>query len=90
MDRLDENRTRLAQVLDQVAVREGTHPTLVPGVEVTRRSHGFPRKPVAYQPNIIVVGQGRKQGYLGDEVARRGAAFRAWSRPCRSRSWGRG
>src|SRR4051794_10397571 len=47
---------------------EGTHPTAIPGVEVTRQSHPSPRTPVVYQPNIVVVGQGRKLGYLGDEV----------------------
>jgi AraC-like DNA-binding protein len=37
-------------------------------VEVSRRSRSSPRAPVVYQPNIVVVGQGRKRGYLGDKV----------------------
>src|SRR4051794_11267397 len=68
MDRQSENRKRLASLLDEVAVREGTHPTLIEGVEVTRGSKYVPRTPVVYQPNIVVVGQGRKLGYLGDRV----------------------
>ena len=28
----------------------------------------MPRAPVVYQPNIVIVGQGRKRAYLGDEV----------------------
>jgi AraC-like DNA-binding protein len=63
-----DNRKRLASLLNEVAVREGTQQTLVEGVEVTRRSRSSPRTPVVYQPNIVVVGQGRKRGYLGDKV----------------------
>ncbi len=68
MDRQNDTRTRLADLLNEVAVNEGTNRTLVEGVEVTRRSQSSPRTPVVYRPNIVVVGQGRKRGYLGDEV----------------------
>jgi AraC-like DNA-binding protein len=61
-------RKRLACLLDEVAVHEGTHRTPVEGVEVSRVSKPVPRAPVVYQPKILVVGQGRKRGYLGDEV----------------------
>ena len=59
---------RLASLLDEVAVHEGTHQTLVEGVQVTRVSRPMHRTPVVYQPKIAVVGRGRKRGYLGDEV----------------------
>src|SRR4051794_16784078 len=60
---------RLARLLDEVAVLEGTHPTPVEGVEVTRISSSSTRRvPVVYQPKIVVVGQGRKRGYLADKV----------------------
>jgi AraC-like DNA-binding protein len=68
MDGRKDTRQRLASLLDEVAVHEGTHRTPVEGVEVTRRSRSSPRNPVVYQPNIVVVGQGRKLGYLGDKV----------------------
>ena len=61
-------RRRLASLLDEVAVYEGTQRTFVEGVEVSRVSKPVPRAPVVYQPKILVVGQGRKRGYLGDEV----------------------
>jgi AraC-like DNA-binding protein len=61
-------RSRLAELLDALAVREGTHPTSVPGVNLTRTSYSTPRRPVIYQPGIVIIGQGRKRGYLGDEV----------------------
>ena len=68
MDGQKDTRKRLASLLGEVAVHEGTHRTLVEGVEVSRRSRSSPRAPVVYQPNIVVVGQGRKRGYLGDRV----------------------
>src|SRR5580704_15048468 len=63
-------RTRLAELLDRVAVREGVHETSVPGVMVARTSYGSARCPVIYQPMIYIVGQGRKIGHLGDEEFR--------------------
>jgi hypothetical protein len=68
MDGQKDTRKRLASLLSEVAVHEGTHRTLVERVEVSRRSRSSPRAPVVYQPNIVVVGQGRKRGYLGDKV----------------------
>ena len=68
MDGQNENRNRLAHVLNEVAVQEGIHQTLVDGVRVARHSEPRPRTPVIYEPMIVVVGQGRKCGYLGDEV----------------------
>src|SRR4051794_14438846 len=68
MDRQAEDRKRLAGLLNEVAVHEGTQRTLVEGVEVTRRSRPSPRVPVFYQPNIVIVGQGRKRCHVGGEV----------------------
>jgi AraC-like DNA-binding protein len=64
------NRQRLAGLLGEVALQEGTHPTHVGGVEVSRVSKPVPRAPIVYQPKILIVGQGRKQAYLGGEVYR--------------------
>jgi hypothetical protein len=68
MDGRKDTRERLASLLDELAVDEGTHRTLVGGVEVTRGSRSSPRTPVVDQPNIVVVGQGRKRGEFGDKV----------------------
>ena len=70
MDGQSDNRKRLASLLDEVAVHEGMHRTLVEGVEVARISKPVPRAPVVYQPKILIVGQGRKRAYLGGEVYR--------------------
>jgi AraC-like DNA-binding protein len=44
------------------------HPTLIDGVSVFRQSEPLPRGPMVYQPNIVIVGQGRKRAYVGGEV----------------------
>lgn len=68
MDGQNDNRRRLATLLNEVAVYEGVHQTLVDAVRVARHSEPQPRTPVVYEPMIVVVGQGRKRGYLGDDV----------------------
>ena len=68
MDDQNDNRERLASLLDETAVHEGIRQTLVEGVWVARHSEPRPRTPVVYEPMIVVGGQGRKHGYLGDEV----------------------
>ncbi len=40
-----DNRKRLASLLGEVAIHEGTHRTLVEGVEVSRVSKSVPRAP---------------------------------------------
>jgi AraC-like DNA-binding protein len=64
----NENRERLARLLNEVAVNEGIHPTRVEGVGVARHSSSIPRTSVVYEPVIVFVGQGRKRSYLADHV----------------------
>jgi AraC-like DNA-binding protein len=64
----NENRERLACLLNEVATNEGIHPTRVEGVGVARHSSSIPRTSVVYEPVIVFVGQGRKRSYLGDQV----------------------
>jgi AraC-like DNA-binding protein len=61
-------RKRLASLLDELAVSEGLQGTPVEGVAVARVSKPSPRAPVVYRPMILIVGQGRKRAYLGDEI----------------------
>jgi hypothetical protein len=68
MDGPNDHRKRLARLLDEVAVHEGLHPTRVEGVQVVRRSQPLPRTPMVYAPNLVIVGQGQKRAYLGNEV----------------------
>lgn len=59
---------RLTACLNRVASREGIHPSVLEGVSLLRVSCPIPRSPVLYEPGIIIVGQGRKRGFLGDQV----------------------
>jgi AraC-like DNA-binding protein len=67
MELRDSNR-RMTALLGALAMREGIHPTRLDGVSLMRASKPIPRMPVLYEPGIVIVGQGRKRGYLGDQV----------------------
>lgn len=58
----------LAELIQELAINEGSTPTVINGVNLLRISKSYPRAPVVYEPCIIIVGQGRKIGYLGDRV----------------------
>lgn len=64
----NESRERLATLLNEAAVDEGIHPTMIEGVAVARHSSPLPRTSVVYEPVIVFIGQGRKRSYLGDQV----------------------
>src|SRR5271165_1019138 len=68
MDGQNDNRTRLAHLLNEVAVHEGVYPTIVESVRVARHSEPRPRTTVIYEPMIVGIGQGGKRAYLADEV----------------------
>jgi len=61
-------RQRLTDLLGLLATRDGYTETSVDGVRLMRASLPLPRRPVLYEPGIVIVGQGRKRGYLGDRV----------------------
>jgi len=60
--------SRLTELMRRLATREGIQPTALEGVTLMRVSRSLPRMPVLYEPGIVIVGQGRKRGYLGGEV----------------------
>src|SRR5580704_18117680 len=59
---------RMLSLLSAMARLEGIHPTALDGVQLMRASQPIPRMQVLYEPGIVIVGQGRKRGYLGDQV----------------------
>jgi AraC-like DNA-binding protein len=59
---------RMTALLGLLAGQEGIHPTALEGVQLMRASQPIPRMQVLYEPGIVIVGQGRKRGYLGDQV----------------------
>jgi AraC-like DNA-binding protein len=58
----------MTALLSSLARREGVHSTALDGVSFMRASTSIPRMPVLYEPGIVIVGQGRKRGYLGGQV----------------------
>lgn len=56
---------KLVSLLEGMARGEGFSPSLLPGVKFMRSTQFVPRSPIAYEPSIVIVGQGRKSGYLG-------------------------
>lgn len=58
----------MTERLQALTTGDGIRPTELEGVKLMRASQPFPRTPVLYEPSIVIVGQGRKRGYLGDRV----------------------
>lgn len=65
---LRESNRRMTLLLQALAVKEGTHPTVLNGVKLMRISKSIPRRPVLYESGIVIVGQGRKFAYIADGV----------------------
>jgi AraC-like DNA-binding protein len=59
---------RLAEMLGELAHGEGYSASRLPGVKFMRSTCAVVRGPVSYDPSIVIIAQGRKRGYLGDEV----------------------
>lgn len=58
----------LAALLDPLSSHEGETGTSLRGVRLLRVTHSAPRQPIIYKPQIIIVGQGQKIGYLNDQI----------------------
>jgi AraC-like DNA-binding protein len=61
-------KRRLVALLESMATEEGFTPSKLDAVQFYRANQSSPRAPVAYDPSIVIVAQGRKRGYLGDQV----------------------
>ena len=64
---LPRTNTRLAELLAPLITTDGFSPTLLPGVEFMRAVVSTPRHPIVYTPRIVVIAQGHKRVFLGDE-----------------------
>jgi AraC-like DNA-binding protein len=67
MEKFERNCKRMVQLLNHLATLEGTRPSLVEGVSLLRASCSTSRIPIMYDPCVVIVAQGRKRGYLGDQ-----------------------
>ncbi len=61
-------KTRLVELLEPLAAQEWFTKSSLKHVRFFRSNQYMPRSPWVYEPNIVIVAQGRKLGYLGDEV----------------------
>jgi AraC-like DNA-binding protein len=58
----------IAQAVLALTPQAGYFPTDIPGVMLMRADRSSPPVPVLQEPTIVVLAQGMKRGYLGDEV----------------------
>lgn len=59
---------RMVQLMTQLAPLEGYNLSPLDDVRFLRSNRPLTRTPVLYEPGIVILCQGRKRGYLGDEV----------------------
>jgi AraC-like DNA-binding protein len=63
-----EVSSRTIELMSQLAPVEGYNLTALDDVRFLRSNRPLTRTPVLYDPGIIIVCQGRKRGYLGDDI----------------------
>src|ERR1700761_6115427 len=59
---------RMIALLHALAPDEGYNLTALPSVRILRSNRALSRTPVLYDPGIVIVCQGRKRGYFGDQL----------------------
>ena len=59
---------RMTNLLTELAPNEGYTLSALDGVRFMRSDLPLGRTPVLYEPSIVIVCQGRKRGFLGDEI----------------------
>jgi AraC-like DNA-binding protein len=62
------SRARMIDLLGTLARGQGFSASNLPGVKFMRSSSYVPPTPVAYEPSIVLIAQGRKRGVLGGRV----------------------
>jgi AraC-like DNA-binding protein len=68
MNEHDPYTTTLVRLLEQLAPLEGYNLSALDDVRFLRSNRPLTRTPVLYDPGIVILCQGRKRGYLGEEV----------------------
>jgi AraC-like DNA-binding protein len=66
-------RAEMTALVAELAPNEGMTPSLLDGVAFGRSNRSLPRTPVMHDPCVVIVCQGRKRGYFGDQVIEYGA-----------------
>jgi AraC-like DNA-binding protein len=58
---------RMVTLMARLAPLEGYNLSALPDVRFLRANRPLTRTPVLYEPGIVIVGQGRKRGFLGEQ-----------------------
>ncbi|MCA1325393.1 AraC family transcriptional regulator [Herbaspirillum sp. alder98] len=64
----DPTQKRIQALLRTLAPEEGYNLTAIPSVRILRSDRALSRTPVLYDPGVVIVCQGRKRGFFGDEL----------------------
>ncbi|WP_431484688.1 AraC family transcriptional regulator [Pseudomonas solani] len=64
----DPSTARMVQLMGRLAPQEGYNLSPLNDVRFLRSDRPLTRTPVLYEPGIVILCQGRKRGYLGDEI----------------------
>lgn len=67
-DASGHTQRRMVDLLRALAPDEGYNLTALPSVRILRSDRALTRTPVLYDPGIVIVCQGSKRGYFGDQV----------------------
>lgn len=67
-DAADYTQRRTVELLTALTHNDGANPSALECVSFMRASVARPRTPVMYEPSIFIVCQGRKRGFLGEQV----------------------
>ncbi|OYU23345.1 MAG: AraC family transcriptional regulator [Ralstonia sp. PBBBR1] len=62
------SKQRMVNLLRVLAPEEGYNLTAMPSVRILRSNRALARTPVLYDPGIVIVCQGSKRGYFGDQL----------------------
>ncbi|GFZ97543.1 AraC family transcriptional regulator [Dyella caseinilytica] len=63
-----DDQQQMVALLRALAPEQGYNLTVLPDVRILRSDRALSRTPVLYDPGIVIVCQGRKRGYFGDQV----------------------
>jgi AraC-like DNA-binding protein len=64
----DLTAARMVQLMSELAPLEGYNLSVLDDVRFLRSNRPLTRTPVLYDPGIVILCQGQKRGYLGDEI----------------------
>jgi len=60
--------SQMVKLLERLNLPEGFSDSPLKGVRFFKSMQHIPRYPLIYEPGIVIIAQGRKVGYLGDQV----------------------